>query len=255
MQVQGIKLIARKVITPVITAMIFGLIFSSYNLIGNDSIPPYSRGEEFIAWALILFFYSGFIILIYGTPVSLLLEFILRKKIPKYNWLYILFHALFGGLFFYQKLDLMFLGIVPALIYSIVDRWLYTKNLDGRHITFGFLSPIALAVVLWLFFSLISESRPPFTSEEAIALATFGEDTISSTFPKGKDKWSGNIEGFNVSRKTSAIKIGDDQYLVTFTETWEKGYLNGTYSVSYIVNRNSVSLHSEGGKSPPYYKK
>lgn len=255
MKDQVIKLIARKVVTTLITAMLFALSFSTYGLIGNDSLSPYDRGVEFIGWASLFFYYGGIIIFIYGTAVSIVLELMLRKILPKYNWLYILFHGLFGGIFLFQDLDILFLGIVPAFLYGLVDRWLYTQNMDGRHIKFGLLIPVALTLILWGSFSLSSETRPPFTSEDAIERATSGEDTISSNFPKDKKKWNGEIEGFQVSRKSSARKRGDHEYIVTFTESWEKGYLNGTYKIHYIVDRNTVSLHSESGLVPPYYKK
>ena len=255
MKDQVIKLIARKVVTSLITAMLFTISFSSYGLIGNDSLPPYDRGEYFIGWASLFFYYGGIIIFIYGTAVSIVLELMLRKILPKYNWLYILLHAQFGGIFFFLDLDIIFLGVVPALIYGLVDRWLYIKNMDVSHIKFGLLIPVALTLILWAIFSLTSETRPSFTSEEAIELATSGEGTISSNFPKDKKKWSGKVEGFQVSRESSARKTGDNEYIVTFTETWEKGYLNGTYKIHYIVDRNTVSLHSESGPVPPYYKK
>lgn len=250
-----IKLIARKVVTTLITVMLFVLSFSCYGLIGNDSLPPYDRGEYFIGWASLFFYYGGIIIFIYGTAVSTVLELMLRKILPKYNWLYILLHALFGGIFLFLDLDIILLGVVPAFIYGLVDRWLYTKNMDGRHIKFGLLIPISLTLILWAIFSLASETRPPFTSEEAIVRATSGEGTISSNFPKDEKKWSGKVEGFQVSRESSARKTGDNEYIVTFTETWEKGYLNGTYILTYRVDRSSRSFHSEEGLSPPYYKK
>lgn len=107
MKDQVIKLFARKVVTTLITATLFALSFSSYGLIGNDSLPQYDRGEEFIGWAFLFFYYGGIIIFIYGTAVSTVLELMLRKILPKYNWLYILLHGLFGGIFLFQDLDII----------------------------------------------------------------------------------------------------------------------------------------------------
>jgi hypothetical protein len=62
------------------------------------------------------------------------------------------------------------------------------------------------------------------------------------------------VEGFQIERETSVKEIGDEIYIVTFTENWKNEMVNNFWSMSYRVKRGSSQLDGEKGNMPFYYK-
>jgi hypothetical protein len=72
----------------------------------------------------------------------------------------------------------------------------------------------------------------PFTIEDAVNFATSGEGTVIEHFPEEIGEWEGTIEGYQAKRETNAKKIGEEIYLITFTENWKKGSEMGSWALS-----------------------
>lgn len=216
----------------------------------------YNQGNQFIGWFFIYFMYIGAIILIYGNLVSLVIEYLQGRWFQRYDWLYVLILGVCGlanGLFF-QEGTLAIYGMLAAILYALVDKWLYKRKIKGKSIKGYFLIPIFPLLICWGYFQLISPPVPPFTKEEAVHFATSGEGTVIDYFPKEIGKWEGSIEGYQVIRETGAKEIGQETYLVSFTENWKKGNETGTWEISYRLERGSLTANGEKGNMPPYYK-
>jgi hypothetical protein len=93
---------------------------------------------------------------------------------------------------------------------------------------------------------------PPFTAVTAIEFAADGADSVVAAFPKKASIWKGRIDGYHNERETSAKKIGKETFMITFTESWNKGLEKGLWIWTYEVDRDSVSAKSGKGTAPPY---
>jgi hypothetical protein len=96
-----------------------------------------------------------------------------------------------------------------------------------------FLIPTASLLISWGYFQFTSPPMPPFTKEDAVKFATSGKGTAIEHFPK---------------------EIGEEIYIVTFTENWSKGTGKGSWTLSYKVDRESLTANGEKGNMPPTMK-
>ncbi|UOY94631.1 hypothetical protein MUG87_19240 [Ectobacillus sp. JY-23] len=134
-------------------------------------------------------------------------------------------------------------GMAAAILYAFVDK--------SQHYKRWLLASITIVTVTLSYFQLTSPLPPPFTKEDAVALATSEQGTVIDNFPKTIGMWEGKVDGYEVRRETSVATIDHEIYIVTFTETWSEA---ATWKLSYKVERGSSSAYSESGVMPPYYK-
>jgi hypothetical protein len=240
----GTFLLRKLIATFVATIISAGLLSLFYN--GGNSEILYNLGEQFIGMFLFMSFYIGIIVLIYGNLVSIGVEFLQRKWFQQYDWVYVLIVSAFGfivGIY----------GFLSALLYAVLDKWLNKRMINGQGIKRFLVVPITSILVLWSYFHFTSPQMPPFTKEEAVEFATSGEGTPIELFPKKVGKWNGIIDGYAVERETTVRKIGEEVYMVTFSEKWGNETETGAWTLSYEVERGRLMAHGETGKTPPYY--
>ncbi|MBT2701471.1 hypothetical protein J7E79_29915 [Bacillus sp. ISL-40] len=250
-----VSLIIRKLVTTIVATTIFSVLLSFFGIKGISEI-VYNQGNQFIGWFFIYLMYIGVIILIYGNLVSIVIEYLQSKWFQRHDWLYVLILGVFGlanGIFF-QERTLAFYGMLAAILYAIIDKWLYKRNTKSKSVIMFFLIPIASLLISWGYFQFTSPPMPPFTKEDAVNFATTGEGTTIEHFPKDIGKWEGIIDGYQVKRETNAKEIEEEIYIVTFTENWKKGNEKGSWTLSYKIDRGSLTANGEQGNMPPYYE-
>ncbi|WP_066387185.1 hypothetical protein [Neobacillus mesonae] len=246
------NLIIRKLTATFFTTTFISMLFSIITVNTTAEI-VYNKGEHFVGWFFIFFMYIGAIILIYGNLVSIGIEYIQRRYFQQNDLLYIVIVGLFGlanGVFF-QERTLAIYGMLAAVLYGVIDKWLSRKKRRGVIV----LLPIALLLLIWGYFHLTSPPMPPFTKEDAVAFATSGEGTVINEFPKKIGKWEENINGYLITKETTAKEIENEIYIVTFSESWKKGTEKGKWQLAYKVERGSLSGIGGKGSLPPYYNK
>lgn len=244
--------ILRKITATFVTTTIFSLLFVILYFIDAFE-STYDQGRNYLGWLFVYAVYIGSIILIYGNLVSIIIEYLQRKWFLQHDWLYVLILGLFGlanGILFQSVMAALF-GMVAAIVYGIFDKWLYKRNLKGKSMKPFLIIPITLVVICWVYLELTSPPKPPFTKEDAVISVTSGEGTVINEFPKYIGQWEGMIEGHEVIRETSVEEIGNEVYIVTFTENWKRGSETGTWTLSYEVERQSSTLYGGEG-NPPY---
>lgn len=249
------NLIWRKVTTTFVAAAILAAILGLGTGFETEQI-KYNQGNAFIGWAFIYFLYIGVIMLIYGNIVSIGIEYLQRKWFQKQDWLYVFILGVFGlanGLIF-QEVAFAVLGMIAAIFYALIDKWLYRRMQNEKGIIWFYIVPVVAIFIIWGTLLMISPRMHPFTADDAVSFATSGEDLENEYFPKEIGVWEGDVDGFAVKRETSAEEIEDELYLVTFTESWKKGDLQDSWSFSYKVDRTSLTAHGGKGAIPPYYK-
>jgi hypothetical protein len=240
--------IIRKLVTTFVAATIFSVLLSLFSLKGSSEI-VYNQGNHFIGWFFIYLMYIGVIILFYGNLVSIGIEYLQRKWFQRLDWLYVLILGVFGlanGIIFQERI-LAFYGMLAAILYALIDKWLYKRNINSKSVKMFFLIPIASFLICWGYFQFTSPPMPPFTKEDAVEFATSGEGTPEEHFPKEIGKWEGTIDGYQVKRETNAKEIGEEIYIVTFTENWRKGTVKSSWVLSYKVERGGSSVYGEKG--------
>jgi hypothetical protein len=196
-------------------------------------------GEAFLFAAMLYGMYGGVIILVYGSLVSALIEFVMNRWFNINTPIYILFHGVFG-LIMIEPILAVF-GVAAALLYACIDRWILHLIKKEKPIMMLMLTPIALFAVTWSVLSFITLDRPPFTAKDAVEFVTTGKGTIIDKFPKEE----GVITVGNATRETSVEEIGNEVYIVTFTETWKNEDTGGPWSISYKVERGSSTLYDQ----------
>lgn len=248
-----LNMIGRKMITTgFVTAMVpisMGL-FTLY-----DSGVSYHMGNDLMGWSFVYLMYVGAIILIYGNIVSIGVEYAQKKWFAGNQWLYIFVHGIFGlanGLFFLNGM-MAVIGMAAALLYAFVDRWILFQSAKQKNVEDIVLVPIFLYMIAWGTFEYLSPEEPPFTKEDAVEFATAGDGSVTDNFPDKIGKWQGVIGEYEVTRETAVERSGNEKYIVTFTETWEKDGEQGSWSLAYQVERNSLSALFETGELPSYY--
>lgn len=251
----AMSMLSRKLITTLFVTALVALAMAFFLIKDELNADAYHLGNGLMAWSLVYFIYVGAIILIYGNIVSIALEYAQKKWFPGNHWLYIVLHGVFGlvnGVFFLNGLLAIF-GLAVALLYACIDRWMLFQSVKQRSVKLILLIPIFLYTLSWGALEYISPAEPPFTKEDAVAFATSGDGSVTDVFPAKIGKWQGGIGEYKVTRETAAKKLGNDKYIVTFTETWENDGKTGTWSLAYQVERNSMTALSGTGRYPPYY--
>lgn len=234
-------------VTTTLVAMVMSLL--------NVDMTTYSQGNHFVSWTFVFFLYVGAVTLIYGNIISVGIELLQRKYFSRLNWLYYVgILGIFGSLFgvVYEEMSIAIIGFFIAIFFAFLDLWLIKNSYKTKQLFFLILSPLLILFGLWVYLQIMSPPVPPFTPEDAVSLATSGEGTMISEFPKEIGTWTGTVGGYEVKRETSVISIGDEEYVVTFSEEWRKGLTSGTYHTSYIVDRNSMTVNELKGDSAPY---
>ncbi|WP_342505219.1 hypothetical protein [Sporosarcina sp. FSL K6-2383] len=249
------NIVLRKIMTTFVVTTIFLEVLGFLDTIGNSET-VYNQGERFIGWFVFLFIYVGAVILLYGNVVSIGIEYMQRKWFPKKDWLYVCILGIFGlaSGFFFQEMLLAWFGMFAAILYGIIDKWIYKRMENNKSIKMFLLIPIATLFLMWGYFQFTSPPMPPFTKEDAVTFSTSGEGTLIDHFPKEIGKNEEMIGGFTVKRETSVKKIEKEKYIVTFKEDWGRKETPNSWSISYLVDRSSSTLYDEQGKVPPYYK-
>jgi hypothetical protein len=222
-------------VTTVTLAMILALISLSDMGAGTSDY-----GEAFLFATMLYGLYGGVIILVYGNLVSALIEFVMNRWFKINTWIYILLHGVFGLIMLEAPILAVF-GVGSAILYACIDMWILYRIRNEKRIKMLMLTPITMFAVVWAVLSFISPDRPPFTAENAIDFVTSGEGTIIDKFPKEE----GVITVGNATRETSVEEIGDEVYIVTFTETGKDDDTGGPWFISYKVERGSSTLYDE----------
>ncbi|WP_028389875.1 hypothetical protein [Bacillus cihuensis] len=251
------SLIKRKLTVTFVTTMIPSMILAYFYISDRiKSAHPHGLGMGFLGWLSIYSMYIGIIVLIYGNLVSVGLEYLQKKWFLNHIWLYVLLHGIFGlanGLLF-QEFTLALSGMIVALFYALIDRLLFVRARVQKSFKMFFLFPVALCGLLWGYFQIMSEPLSTFTMEDAVEFATVDNGTVTDVFPKYIGKWEGQIDGYQVERETAVQEIGNEKYLITFTERWNKGAVESFSSFSYEVERGSLTASGREGEEPPYNK-
>ncbi|WP_010652250.1 hypothetical protein [Oceanobacillus massiliensis] len=247
-------LLLRKLTTTFITTTLFSLLFVFYYLNGGFEF-EYNIGDQFITWFFVYAMYIGGVILFYGNLVSILIESLQKRWFQQYDWLYILILGLFGlanGVLFQNGTAALY-GMYAAIVYGVFDKWLSKRKVKGKGEKPFLIMPMAILLVSWTYLQLTSTPMPPFTKDDAVQFATSGKGSLLADFPKSIGKWESKFEGYHITRETSAKEIGDEVYIVTFTEHWKIGSETGTSTFSYKVERHSVTaISNQGDIQTPY---
>jgi hypothetical protein len=227
----------RKMMASFVTTITLAMILTSISIYDNaDGTSDY--GEAFLAAAMLYGTYGGVIIHVYGSLVSALIEFVMNRWFKINILLYILLHGVFG-LIMLEAQFLAVFGVAAALLYACIDRWILHRIKKEKPTLILMLTPLALFMMTWSFLSFFTPDRPPFTAENAVEFVTSGKGTIIDKFPKEE----GVITVGNATRETSVDEVGDEVYIVTFTETWIDEDAGGPWSISYKVERGSSTLY------------
>jgi len=255
MGIDKVNLLLRKLTATFVTTVLFSVLFVLVYFNGVVEL-GYNRGNLFIAWFLVYAVFIGLIILIYGNLVSITVEYLQRKLFEQHDWLYVLILGFFGlgnGILF-QDGTFAIYGMLVAIIYGVFDKWIDKRSEMGKGIKPFLIIPIVSLVLCWGFLEIISPPMPPFTKEDAVTYATSGEGSITDEFPNTIGQWEGAIGGHQVIRKTSVEEIGKEVYIVKFTEHWKNSMEEGTWKLSYLVDRQSITIDSYEGDMPTYDK-
>lgn len=190
-----------------------------------------------------------------GILFLLELNFAAKRVYQEGLDLYLL-HGIFGsanGLLF-QDPRLALYGMAAAVFYAFIDKWLYRRMKKRERLWPFYLVPILVCGLFWGYFQWISEPLPPFTAQDAVERVTESNGTAADLFSEEIGKREETIDGYHVVRETSAEEIGSETYLVTLTETWQKGKERGSYEITYEVDRHSLTARDlKWDETPPYY--
>lgn len=246
------SIVIRKLITTFVTVTLSSFVLASFFLV--ESTSKYNLGNHLMQGSFFYGIYIGTIVLVYGNTVSVALEYVQNKWFKYHNWVYILFHGLFGlanGLFF-QTVEFALSGMVVALFYGITDRWLFTRILRHKSLKTFLIVPVLLYVFSWGLLQITSPSMPHFTKEDAVKFATSGEGTVIDFFPKEIGEKVERINGYKVIRETKVEEAEQEVYIVTFIERWSNEDASGKWYTSYKIKRGQLSAYDQGGSDPPY---
>jgi hypothetical protein len=223
----------------IVTTITLAMILASISLKDNAGGTS-DYGEAFLATAMLYGTYGGVIILVYGSLVSALIELVMNRWLKNNTSIFIMLHGVFGLIMFATPILAVF-GVGSALFYACIDRWILHLIKKEKPTLMLMLTPFALFMMTWSVLSFITPDRPPFTTEDAVEFVTSGKGTVIDKFPKEE----GIITVGNATRETSVEEIGDEVYIVTFTETWKHEDAGGPWSISYKVERGSSTLYDE----------
>lgn len=245
--------VARKLKTTFVSALTVATVFSIFASI-DQVVDTYVPAQDFIFMVTFFFLWVGFIILVYGNLISLLIGWLQRKFFPTQDWLYVALLGMFGSAFgcLFQSIYLIALGLFGAVLYGILDKWFLKRQVANKRSYGMVLAPLALFFFGWGFIFLIATPLPPFTAAEAVEYATSGNGTTLDDFPNEAGIWEGEIAGFQVTRETAVTEMAEGLYLVSFIEHWKNEHTDGVAEMSYMVERGSSTFYSDNGETPPY---
>lgn len=137
----------RKIIAGFFTVIIFTFGVSIIFVFGYDAYE--SLGSGIIGISLVIAFYTTPVILLYGIPVSLLIEYVYLKHLPPSNALFIGMHSIFGmaGYFLFWEWGGVVYGVVAATILACTDRLLASYRMTDKLIIASIVIPIGLYAV------------------------------------------------------------------------------------------------------------
>ncbi|MDM8102505.1 MULTISPECIES: hypothetical protein [Oceanobacillus] len=245
------SLFLRKLSATFVTTIFLSALFIVIHFI-NGFESAYHRGNQFMGWFTVYALYIGMIILIYGNAVAIAIEYLQSKWFRQHDWLYVLILGFFGlanGIIFQDGMAALY-GMPAAIIYGMFDKWLDRRKRKKKSVNPFWIIPIACLGISWGYLEVTSPPMPPFTKEDAVDFATYGEGTLTDDFPDNIGQWEGTVEGYHITKETDAEEIGDETYIVTFTEHWKKGRESGTWTASYEVDRQSMTTVNIEGKRP-----
>lgn len=144
------NIIYRKLLAGFLTICTFTFGTTLVFIFGFDAYE--SLREGVIGISLIVAFYATPVILLYGVPVSLIIEYIFTKKMIVSNLLYIGLHTLFGmaGYFMFWEWGGVYYGFIAAFIFAIVDRVLSRYKMTDTFIVVSVVLPIGLYTLFTL---------------------------------------------------------------------------------------------------------
>ncbi|MFZ3578760.1 hypothetical protein [Virgibacillus sp. DJP39] len=244
--------VIRKLITTFVTVTLVSITLASVSLL--ESQFQYNLGNQLMGWTFLYIVYVGVIVLIYGNAVSFIVKFAQKRWFKHNNWIYVSLHGLFGlanGLLFTFWYAALY-GLLAALFYAFIDRWIYTRDLKEKRMRLFIIVPLVIYGILWGVLQIISPTMPPFSKQDAVEFATSGEGTIIEIFPEKIGETKQNIGNYTVTRETQVERVQDETYVVTFTERWSSQYRSGYWYTSYIVKRGQLTIDEQGGTNPPY---
>ncbi|CDQ41968.1 MULTISPECIES: hypothetical protein [Virgibacillus] len=253
-----VKTIAeRKLTTSFVTSVFISSLFASTFILNSSEDAHFLEG--FFGMFILYGIYIGAIVFIYGNLVSVGLEYLKKRGFIKFTWLYILLHGLFGlanGLLF-QLWILGLLGMIVAILYGSIDRWLHARTRKRKKIWMFNVVSVALVLLLSTHSQLQrqpSETFAPFTEKDAVATVTKNFTVQNNVFPTEVGVWEGDIRDYHVERETAVEPLGNEKYIVSFTERWKKADEAGSFARYYEVDRNGQKSKGFEGEDPPYYK-
>lgn len=247
------RTVARKFLATFFSVFIMSMAWSTWSIAVSDDV-VYETGTEFSGMTFVFFLYIGMFVLSYGNLVSLAMEALQRKWFKGADWAYVLILGGFGasiGLLFPIP-HFVFIGVLTAVLYGMIDKWLLKRQGQDKANKAFCIAPFLVFLLLWGYFQNASAALPPYTAAEAIGFATSGEGTPIDRFPTEAGTWEGQVEGYYVRRTTAAQKVDDGVFEVTFKEDWKTDAAAGSWTMSYIVDRESSMFYREEGKKPPY---
>lgn len=137
-------LLYRKIITSVLTVIIFTLGVSITFVFGYEAYE--SLGSGIIGISLVIVFYSTPFVFLYGIPVSILIEYMYLKHLPASNVLFIGLHSVFGmaSYFMFWEWSGIIYGMIVATLFSCIDRLLTLFRMTDKLIIASIVTPIGL---------------------------------------------------------------------------------------------------------------
>ncbi|RJE86071.1 hypothetical protein D3P07_18475 [Paenibacillus sp. 1011MAR3C5] len=255
-------MLIRKAIATYLTSSAV-VIYMSLILTGVETHASFPRFDQFMTWTTFISLYVFPIILIYGSLVSMALEFVINRRVHSRTLeivLPIAGHLLFGALISipFRSTSFTWLCLSAAFLYWLTDRlfvWMTEKGWRKNGILLSIALPLVIIAGVGLL-SLANDKTPkqqPFTKEAAVRAATSGTSgTELELFPKQVGATQLELDGYKVTRETSVARVGDEQFEVTFREHWRKDDEEGSRSMIYTVTRGSMTLKTNEGSVPPY---
>jgi len=137
-------LLYRKLIASIITVNIFSLVVSIIFVLGYDTYGSLDSG--IIGISLITLFYITPFVLLYGVPVSILIEYTSLKFLPASNTLFIGMHSIFGmaSYFIFWDWAGVIYGMILAALFACADRLLSSYRMTKKLIIASIVIPIGL---------------------------------------------------------------------------------------------------------------
>lgn len=258
MKTDGVGIfVLRKIITTLVSTTIASLLLAFFSVkYETMNTVMYNQESHFLGMFMLFFIFVGAVILIYGNTVSIGVEYLQRKWFPRHSWLYILLLGLFGlanGVIF-EGMYLAFYGMLAALLYAVIDKWVQHRFTRNKGIKMFFIVPLVTGFIMWGHLYFMSTPMPPFTAIDAVESATAPTGTVTDSFPRKVGIWEGTVDSYSVQKETKVRELDKEIYIVTFTENWTTDFAKGSWSLSYKVDRSSVSAYGETGNTPPYYR-